>query len=128
MTTEPRPLDVGDLAPGEVRRVMVDDLPLCVARLADGTVRAVHDACTHYKIRLSRGELVGDAIECPAHGSLFSMETGAVVGLPAYEPLRTYPVTDTGDGLVVDIASGAPISNDEIADDVDDLEEEDIPS
>lgn len=115
------PLDVDDLAPGEVRRVIVDDLPLCVARLADGTVRAVHDACTHYKVRLSRGDLVGDAIECPAHGSLFSMTTGEVVGLPAYEPLRTYPVTTTDDGVVVDISSGAPISNDEIVEDEEEL-------
>lgn len=113
-------LPVEDLPVGEVRRVVLDGLPLCVARLPDGSVRAVHDACTHYRVRLSRGELVGDDIECPAHGSLFSMVTGEVRGLPAYEALRTYPVRVAGGEVLVDIGAGAPAASDRIDEETDD--------
>ena len=38
-------------------------------------------------------ELDGDDVECPAHGSRFNVRTGEVSGLPADEPVDTYPVT-----------------------------------
>jgi len=32
-------------------------------------------------------------VECPQHGSRFSLKTGKVTGLPAVIPAKTYPVS-----------------------------------
>lgn len=94
---------VGDVPPGELRRVEVGDVALCLAHVKDGGFCAVADLCTHEEIELSDGYLDGDEVECPMHGSRFHVETGAVRGLPANEPVRAYAVEVEGDDLFVDL-------------------------
>jgi 3-phenylpropionate/trans-cinnamate dioxygenase ferredoxin component len=43
--------------------------------------------------------LAGEVIVCPRHGARFSLRTGAVLGPPAYEPVRTYQ-TRVAEGMV----------------------------
>jgi 3-phenylpropionate/trans-cinnamate dioxygenase ferredoxin subunit len=84
-------IDVGavaDLQPGEPRLVDVEGTPVCLVNV-EGTVRAVHDVCTHAYESLSGGWVDGDTIECPRHGALFSLETGDVLSPPATRPLPT---------------------------------------
>jgi nitrite reductase/ring-hydroxylating ferredoxin subunit len=56
---------------------------------------ALHDQCAHAGGPLSEGTVVGDAIECPWHGSRFRLSDGhlrrgpAVYDQPAYEVRRT---------------------------------------
>jgi 3-phenylpropionate/trans-cinnamate dioxygenase ferredoxin component len=76
-----------------LKRVDVNGIPICLARLASGEVFAVNDTCSHEDIELSDGELDGEDVECPAHGSRFNVRTGEVSGLPAEEPVATYPVS-----------------------------------
>lgn len=59
-----------------------------------GTLYATGNICTHSYAELHEGEIDTDecVIECPLHGARFSLETGAVLALPAYQPLATYPV------------------------------------
>jgi nitrite reductase/ring-hydroxylating ferredoxin subunit len=64
-------------------------------------VFAVQDSCTHENTRLSEGWYENGAIECPEHGSLFDCRTGAVMSLPATEPLRVYPVRRSGSDIEV---------------------------
>jgi 3-phenylpropionate/trans-cinnamate dioxygenase ferredoxin subunit len=95
-------IDVGameELAPGEPRLVDVDGIPVCLVNV-DGTVRAVHDICTHAMESLSGGWVDGDTIECPRHGALFSLETGDVLSPPATRPLPTFRV-EVQDGRVL---------------------------
>jgi 3-phenylpropionate/trans-cinnamate dioxygenase ferredoxin subunit len=66
----------------------------------EGTVRAVHDVCTHAYESLSGGWVDGDTIECPRHGALFSLETGDVLSPPATRPLPTFRV-EVQDGRVL---------------------------
>jgi 3-phenylpropionate/trans-cinnamate dioxygenase ferredoxin subunit len=40
-------------------------------------------------------------IECPKHGSTFSLETGEPATLPATQPVRVYDVKIDGDDVVV---------------------------
>ncbi|HEY0224806.1 MAG TPA: non-heme iron oxygenase ferredoxin subunit [Mycobacterium sp.] len=92
---------LADLAEGSVTRVDVDGVPVCLARLASGEVFAINDMCSHEDIELSDGELDGDDVECPAHGSRFNVKTGEVSGLPAEEPVATYEVAiEDGDVFV----------------------------
>ena len=76
-----------------LRRVEVDGVPICLARTGSGEVFAISDVCSHEEIELSDGELDGEDVECPAHGSRFNVRTGAVSGLPANAPVATYPVS-----------------------------------
>lgn len=94
---------LADLEDEPLKRVEVNGVPICLARLADGSVFAVSDICSHEEIELSDGELDGEDVECPAHGSRFNVRTGAVSGLPATEPVATYPVSVDGDEIWVSI-------------------------
>lgn len=82
---------VGDVKPGQVIQVEVDEEPVAVANV-DGEIRAFSDVCTHEYVMLSEGWLEGDEIECPQHGSRFDTRTGEVSGPPATQPLPIYEV------------------------------------
>ena len=95
-------IDVGavaDLQPGQPRLVDVEGTPVCLVNV-DGTVRAVHDVCTHALESLSGGWVEGDTIECPRHGARFSLETGEVLSPPATRPLPIFSV-EVRDGRVL---------------------------
>jgi len=66
---------------------------------------ATANICTHAYAELHEGFFDPEecSIECPLHGARFSVETGAVLCLPAYQPLLTYPVRVEGDVLLIDI-------------------------
>lgn len=84
---------LADLESSPLTRVEANGVPICLARLADGEIFAISDTCSHEQIELSDGDLDGEDVECPAHGSRFNVRTGAVSGLPAEDPVDTYPVT-----------------------------------
>ncbi|MDT7763563.1 MAG: 3-phenylpropionate/trans-cinnamate dioxygenase ferredoxin component, partial [Mycobacterium sp.] len=62
----------------------------------------ISDLCSHEEIELSDGELDGEDVECPAHGSRFNVRTGEVSGLPAEDPVATYPVTVEEGKIIID--------------------------
>ncbi len=84
---------VSELPPGGMRLVEWEDLEIGVFNCA-GTVYAIEDRCSHDNGTLSDGELDQQActIECPRHGSLFSLANGKPLTLPAYVPVDTFPV------------------------------------
>ena len=86
-----------------MRKVVVDGEEICLAHAEDGSFYAIGDICTHEEYSLSDGELWGLDVECPAHGSRFSLMTGRVTGLPAVVPARTYPVQVEGDDVYVEL-------------------------
>ena len=75
----------------ESLRVECEGHPIALFRLDDG-VYALDDICSHEYSRLSEGEIWDDEVYCPKHGSRFDIKTGAVEGLPAMKPVRSYPV------------------------------------
>lgn len=94
---------VEDVKPGSIKRIEIDGVPLCVARLDTGELYAISDICSHEEIELSDGDLQGYEVECPAHGSRFDVRTGDVNGLPAEEPVKAYPVSVDGENAYVEI-------------------------
>lgn len=80
--------------------LVVNHVAVCLVRTG-GQVYAVHDECTHASIPLSEGEVDEGTIECWLHGSRFDLATGAVLNLPATEPVATYPVRVVGDDVEI---------------------------
>ena len=60
---------------------------------------AIDDVCSHDGGALDQGELDGNAIECPRHGALFDVTTGAAKTLPAVRGVSSY-ATRTIDGFI----------------------------
>lgn len=82
-----------ELPPGAMKLVELDDLEIGVFNCA-GTIYAIEDRCSHDDGPLAEGLLDPEkcTIECPRHGSLFDLKTGAPLTLPAYVPVDTFPV------------------------------------
>lgn len=66
-------------------------------------VFALGDVCTHEEAYLTEGEFDPEEleVECPLHGSHFSVVDGSVRILPATKPEATYPVKIEGDVVYV---------------------------
>ena len=69
----------------------------------DGTLYAIDDVCTHDGGSLDQGELDGAEIECPRHGARFDVRTGRVTMLPAFAPVRAFPVRIQDGTVQVDV-------------------------
>jgi 3-phenylpropionate/trans-cinnamate dioxygenase ferredoxin component len=70
--------------------VTVDDMEVAVARHGDEYF-AIQDLCSHAEVALSEGDVEDCTIECWLHGSRFDLRTGKPTGLPATEPVATFP-------------------------------------
>jgi 3-phenylpropionate/trans-cinnamate dioxygenase ferredoxin component len=97
-----RVCSVKDVEAGSARRFDVDSHRLCVVHVGDDFY-VIDDTCTHADYSLSEGDIWEDdlEIECPKHGSTFSLETGEPATLPATQPVRVYDVKIDGDDVVV---------------------------
>ena len=86
---------------GGALKVEVDGVPVSVVRIGSD-VYAVGDTCTHANVSLSGGDVWCDEleIECPKHGSAFSLLTGEPSTLPATQPVAVYSA-EVVDGSVV---------------------------
>jgi 3-phenylpropionate/trans-cinnamate dioxygenase ferredoxin subunit len=97
---------VGDLEPDSARRVDVDGLRLAVVRIGDDWY-AIADRCSHADESLSEGDVWAEEreIECPKHGSTFSLLTGEPQTLPATRAVPVYEVRVEGSDVML-VVSG----------------------
>lgn len=93
---------VGDVAPNSAIRVDKDGHRLAVVRIGDDWY-CIGDQCSHAEASIAEGEVWPDEceIECPKHGSAFSLKTGEPLTLPATQPVPTYTVRVDGDDVLV---------------------------
>jgi nitrite reductase/ring-hydroxylating ferredoxin subunit len=93
---------VTDLPEGRSTRIQVEGSDVLVVRSGD-RVFAVGNRCTHQGAPLDRGVVRAEGsmptVTCPAHGSVFSLEDGAVRRGPASSPIPAYE-TRVVDGSV----------------------------
>lgn len=92
--------EVGELSPGEMKLVDVGDEQVLVLNV-DGNYYACDDICSHAYASLSEGDLNGEEVECPLHGSAFNVTTGQVLTPPADENIRTFEVRVDGQDILV---------------------------
>jgi 3-phenylpropionate/trans-cinnamate dioxygenase ferredoxin subunit len=91
---------VDELEVNKAYRVVLDGIAIAVVKDSNGAVHAIGDTCTHGDISLSEGFVEDDAIECWAHGSMFALDSGKPLSLPAYEPVPVFVVNVDADGVV----------------------------
>ena len=90
-----------DLEPGTVKRFEVPGHKIALVRIEDDFY-ALGDRCSHEDYSLAEGEVWEDEreIECPQHGSTFSLVTGEPQSLPATKPVPVYGAR-VEDGAVI---------------------------
>ena len=88
------------IAPGKTKDYEVDDDHSILVGNCDGTFYAIEDRCTHDDGPLAQGRLYHCQVECPRHGAKFDMKTGKPTALPAFSPVRSYPVRVTKEGIL----------------------------
>ena len=69
----------------------------------EGTYYAIDDTCTHKGGPLSEGEIEGNNVTCPWHGTIFDVRTGEVVRPPAPVGVFRYNVRVVGDDIEIEI-------------------------
>ena len=89
-----------DVPEGTLKRVEVGDEEVALVNLA-GTLYAISDVCSHRQESLSEGELEGEMVMCPRHGSMFNVRTGEVSGPPADAPVETFEVRVEGNDIQI---------------------------
>jgi 3-phenylpropionate/trans-cinnamate dioxygenase ferredoxin subunit len=91
-----------DLAAGSARCFDVDGQRIALVRIGDDFY-AIADTCSHADFSLSEGDVWPDEleIECPKHGSTFSLTTGEPQTLPATRPVPVYEVVIDGEDVKV---------------------------
>jgi 3-phenylpropionate/trans-cinnamate dioxygenase ferredoxin subunit len=91
---------VEELPPGSVKIVVADDIHIGVYHV-NGEFYAIEDRCSHDDGPLAEGDWDPEerVVICPRHGSKFDLLTGRPLSLPAFEPVRTFPV-HVEDGMV----------------------------
>ena len=90
-----------ELPPGTMK--LVDHEPFKVGVYnCEGELHAIEDRCSHDDGPLCLGNWDAEActVVCPRHGASFDLESGRALTLPAYLPVRTFPVR-VEDGVVV---------------------------
>lgn len=95
---------VKDVEPDGKDCFVVDGHKVCVVRVSDDWY-AIDDTCSHEDYSLCEGDVWVDEleIECPKHGSTFSLVTGEPQTLPATRPVRVYDVHLEGDDVMVEL-------------------------
>jgi nitrite reductase/ring-hydroxylating ferredoxin subunit len=72
-----------EIPENQLYRVEVNNIPVLMVRKA-GRIYALAETCAHMSGPLSEGTLTeGNAVECPWHGSRFSLEDGHVLRGPS---------------------------------------------
>jgi len=93
-----------DIPDGSGKTFLIDGFKIAVFRVGE-TFYALQDSCSHGHVSLSEGNVDSDelCVECPMHGSLFSLETGRPQTLPAYQPVATYKMWVEDSMVVVEL-------------------------
>jgi len=96
------PLD--ELPPGEMKLVEAGEFAVGVYN-CEGTLYAIEDRCSHDDGPVCLGVWDEEActVICPRHGAQFDLKTGKALSLPAYLPVRTFPVRVDGGTVKVDL-------------------------
>ncbi len=95
---------LADIADGAARRFDVDGVAVAVVRIGDRAY-AIGDVCSHANVSLSDGEVWCDEleIECPKHGSAFSLTTGEPNTFPATQPVPVFDAQVVDGAIVITV-------------------------
>lgn len=70
---------------------------------ADNRFFATDGLCTHERVHLADGLVMGTIVECPKHNGRFDFTNGKASGAPVCVDLKTYPVKIENGRVLVQI-------------------------
>jgi nitrite reductase/ring-hydroxylating ferredoxin subunit len=92
-----------DISEGKMVHVEAGGKDVLVANV-NGNFYAMGDICTHAGANLHEGELEGNVLTCPWHGSTWDVTTGKLIAFPAkIRDEESYKVTVEGDTVYVEV-------------------------
>ena len=77
---------------------------IAVFRPSENAVFALDDHCPHKAGPLSQGIVHGNAVTCPLHNWVISLETGSAMGADEGN-VRTYPLRIANGRVLIDLAA-----------------------
>lgn len=98
--------ELESLPVGRGVRVEIGEHRIALFRIED-SVYAIGDRCSHAEASLAEGEVFDHEVECPRHGSEFSLETGEPGSLPATRPVPKYETRIVDGSVELEIEAGA---------------------
>jgi nitrite reductase/ring-hydroxylating ferredoxin subunit/uncharacterized membrane protein len=93
-------VDVGELPDGKPVCATAAGVPVLLVRTR-GEIKALHNRCTHRAGSLAEGDLEGNTIVCPLHGSAFNLDDGSVERGPAAYPQPRFEARESGGKIEV---------------------------
>ena len=99
---------LSDLVDGAAVKFEVGSNAVAVVRIGD-QVYAIGNRCSHADVALSDGVVDCETreLECPRHGSAFSLETGKPNTLPATQPVPVFVAEVRGGDVYVSDKAGS---------------------
>jgi nitrite reductase/ring-hydroxylating ferredoxin subunit len=108
--------NTGEFKDGSKKKVQLQGHEILLARIGD-SYYAVSNRCPHFGGDLSAGQLEGNVVTCPRHGSQFNVTDGSVVrwlkgpGLLSAvskvvkpeKSLQTYNVRIDGENILIEV-------------------------
>ena len=94
--------DLSEIDVGETLLVELSE-PVCLIRLDENDVRAIHNTCTHQHQPLHEGTVDDDTLVCAAHAATFDLTTGESIGVPDVDPIAVYACKIEDDTVLVDL-------------------------
>lgn len=89
-----------DLKVNQMKLIHIGKKRVVLARSEEG-YRAFSDHCTHRGGSLAGGSMICGTVQCPWHGSQFSVNDGKVSAGPAKIPIAVYPVREFNDKVYI---------------------------
>jgi 3-phenylpropionate/trans-cinnamate dioxygenase ferredoxin component len=96
--------NTNDIEPEDVMRFDHAGKTFAIYRTNDDKFYATDGLCTHQKVHLADGFVMGNLIECPKHNGRFDFTTGQAKGAPVCVDLKTYPTKIEGGEVFIQIA------------------------
>jgi len=93
---------VNDVPAGELKQFNAGETEILVANV-NNQFFCLAARCTHAGAPLAEGELNGEVLTCPWHGSRFKVTDGTVIRGPAQKPLGFYKSLVKEDFLFVEL-------------------------
>jgi nitrite reductase/ring-hydroxylating ferredoxin subunit/uncharacterized membrane protein len=105
-------VEVGEaslLEPGRPIRGIAGEMPVMIVQDDDG-LHAIGATCSHFGGPLDEGKIENGCVECPWHGSVFRLDSGAVVHGPATSPQPRFETRIVNGRIEVRAARIEPLS------------------
>jgi nitrite reductase/ring-hydroxylating ferredoxin subunit len=87
---------------GKQKKVEVEGRMVSLFNL-EGSYWAIDDTCPHRGGPLSEGEVEGEVVTCPWHGSEFNIKAGDVLKAPSRVGVKSYKVQVEGSIIMIEV-------------------------